>query len=302
MFLAQLIEEKNVRLKLNINTAGPGSSRPMNQNFVSPARSSASGQHMIRATLPTEVKEGSRKEPQFKRLMEAEIIEKRAKGLCYRCDEKFVLGHRCKLRELQVLMVLNDEEYGESAEIEGLRAVEIIKGNVLEIRKAGEGTESNHITGVGLSLNYLVGLTSSKTMKLQGLIRTQPVVVLIDSGATHNLISQDLVRKLAIPVDTTRAYGVLMGTESVQGVGICKQVGSFARCGSNIRFLPLNLTSSDVILGIQWLETLCNVHINWKLQRMGFQIQGQKVILQGNPSLCRSLVSLKAMIQAVQMR
>ena len=34
---------------------------------------------------------------------------------------------------------------------------------------------------------------------------------------------------------------------------------------------------------------------------MEFQIQGQKVIPQGDPSLCRSLVSFKAMIRAIQM-
>ena len=155
--------------------------------------------------------------------------------MCYRCDEKFAPGHRCKQRELQLLMVLDDEEYGESIEIEGLGVAEIIEGNVLEIWKAEEGIESNHIIGVGLYPNYVVGLTSSKTMKLQGLIGTQPVVFLIDSGATHNFISQDFVRKLAISVETTRAYGVLMGNRIYAGSQDLQTDGrSFARC--NRRF------------------------------------------------------------------
>ena len=37
-------------------------------------------------------------------------MEKRAKGLCYRCNEKFAPGHRCKQRELQVFMVLDGGE------------------------------------------------------------------------------------------------------------------------------------------------------------------------------------------------
>ncbi|KAH9649038.1 hypothetical protein KPL70_025831 [Citrus sinensis] len=40
----------------------------------------------------------TRSEP---RLIEAEIKAKRAKGLCYRCDDKFSPGHRCKNKELQ---------------------------------------------------------------------------------------------------------------------------------------------------------------------------------------------------------
>ena len=146
-----------------------------------------------------------------------------------------------------------------------------------------------------------MGLTSLKTMKLQWTIGVQLVVILIDSGATHNFISSELVRKMAIPIETTKAYGVLLGTGFVQGAGICKQV---TVCLQDIEiledFLPFYLSSSDIILGIQWLETLGNIQINWKCQRRSFRIQGQKVTLQGDPRLYRSLISLKAMVRAVQ--
>ena len=51
----------------------------------------------------------------FKRLTETEIQDKRAKGVCFRCDEKFSPGHRCKDKSLQVLTVC-DEEEGEEEE------------------------------------------------------------------------------------------------------------------------------------------------------------------------------------------
>ncbi|KAL5547693.1 hypothetical protein UlMin_002924 [Ulmus minor] len=35
--------------------------------------------------------------------------QKRAKGLCFRCDEKFSPGHRCKNRQLQVLLLSEDD-------------------------------------------------------------------------------------------------------------------------------------------------------------------------------------------------
>lgn len=33
--------------------------------------------------------------PNFKRLSEAEFQAKKEKGLCFKCDEKYSIGHRC---------------------------------------------------------------------------------------------------------------------------------------------------------------------------------------------------------------
>ncbi|KAK9188260.1 hypothetical protein WN944_019661 [Citrus x changshan-huyou] len=53
---------------------------------------------------------GARLGVTFERLMETEIQDKRAKGLCFRCYEKFSSGHRCKDKSLQVLIVCDEEE------------------------------------------------------------------------------------------------------------------------------------------------------------------------------------------------
>ena len=132
---------------------------------------------------------------QFKRLIEAKIMDRRARGLCYRCNEKYMPGHRCRQRNLQ------EEE--DLTTIEGLEGTE---GNFFGERKARGETEGSQIVGVGLSLSSVVGLTSPKIMKLQGAIGEQPVVILIDSGATHNFISLGLVQKMAIPIEITKTY------------------------------------------------------------------------------------------------
>ncbi|GJU72446.1 ankyrin repeat-containing protein [Tanacetum coccineum] len=43
----------------------------------------------------------------FRRMTESELEERRARGLCFRCEEKFKPGHRCAPRTLQV-MILDD--------------------------------------------------------------------------------------------------------------------------------------------------------------------------------------------------
>ncbi|CAK7355800.1 unnamed protein product [Dovyalis caffra] len=55
---------------------------------------------------------GSKETMAFKRIPDAEAQARRDKGLCYRCDEKWYVGHRCKNRELYVILVRDefDEE------------------------------------------------------------------------------------------------------------------------------------------------------------------------------------------------
>ncbi|KFK40147.1 hypothetical protein AALP_AA3G336600 [Arabis alpina] len=101
------------------------------------------------------------------------------------------------------------------------------------------------------------------------------VVVMIDSGASHNFISTRLVNQLALTPHTAGNYGVLTGAGiTVKGEGICRELTLLVQ-GLRIRadFLPLALGSADVIL---------------------------EVTLQGDPTLCCSELSLKAWLKAVE--
>ncbi|PON83239.1 hypothetical protein TorRG33x02_209430 [Trema orientale] len=43
-----------------------------------------------------------------KRLTDSELQARKAKGLCFHCDEKYSVGHCCKNKALQVLVVHDD--------------------------------------------------------------------------------------------------------------------------------------------------------------------------------------------------
>nr|GEU34275.1 ankyrin repeat-containing protein [Tanacetum cinerariifolium] len=49
----------------------------------------------------------------FRRMTESELEERRAKGLCFRCEEKFKPGHRCAPHTLQVMIVDDSDEENE---------------------------------------------------------------------------------------------------------------------------------------------------------------------------------------------
>lgn len=120
-------------------------------------------------------------------------------------------------------------------------------------------------------------------MKLLGKIYGCDVVVMIDPGATHNFVSLATVKKLAIPIS---GYWVSLGdAQVVKGFRVCKGVVLSLKDGLEITtdFLSLALGNSDVILGIQWLETLGTLESNWKTQTMSFEMEGDKYTLQGNP-------------------
>lgn len=88
---------------------------------------------------------------QMRRLSNMELQSKRAKGECFRCDEKWLIGHKCKKRELSVILIQGDVIRNEEHDcVEGNR--------VIEDESAQEGRQPK------ISLNSLVGITSPKSM------------------------------------------------------------------------------------------------------------------------------------------
>ncbi|XP_062093477.1 uncharacterized protein LOC133799480 [Humulus lupulus] len=108
-------------------------------------------------------------------------------------------GHECDQRALQVLLLSDEED------------VPLTEESPPPSPESKE-TVVTEETLATLSLNSLVGISSAHTMKLAGHIGQRPVTVLIDSGATHNFISMDVVSAAGLPITTTTCYGVLLGT------------------------------------------------------------------------------------------
>lgn len=145
----------------------------------------------------------------MKRLSDREFQEKRSKGLCFPCDEKWNIGHKCKNGELSVMLIMGEEE-------------------LLEDEVGEEETEQADIpvVPVSVSFNSVIGIDNPKTMRLTGTINGDSVIVMIDPGATHNFISLAVVEKLGLVVSLTP-----------KSLGLCWVLARVWWGGVNVRML-----------------------------------------------------------------
>ena len=104
----------------------------------------------------------------------------------------------------------------------------------------------------------------SRTMKIEGILEGLPILLLVDSGVSHNYITKELVISLGLPVTDTREFVVTLGYRSKKMS--CEQCeGLLITVGQNqiqINAFVLEIGGIDVILGMEWLETLGEVQID----------------------------------------
>lgn len=95
-------------------------------------------------------------------------------------------------------------------------------------------------------------------MKIESWIKDRRVTVLIDNGSTHNFINQVVARKLGLKPIKVEPFHVRVANDKrltcdilyknvpirIQGVAI------------NVNLFTLPLGGLDVVLGVQWLENL----------------------------------------------
>ena len=226
MQYAQKVEFREI-LKREANLSGYARAKFSNYPYVQTKPNTANNYQENRGNTVFPIKtitmRGSttnenKKEGPSNRLSDAEFQAKREKGLCFKCDEKYYSGHKCKakeIRELRMFVVRADnvEE-------------KIIEEDIYEQNELCTMELNIEIEGVvELCINSVVGLTNPGTMKVRGKIQGREVIVLIDCGATHNFISDKLVAMLKLNTKETSNYGVILGSETaIKGKGICERV------------------------------------------------------------------------------
>lgn len=128
------------------------------------------------------------------------------------------------------------------------------------------------------------------------------IVVLIDSGSTHNFISTRLANMLQLPIKPTAAFSVQISNgekltcqENFENVQVLIQDVLFS-----LTIYSLPITRLDMVLGIQWLEMLGSVVCNWKSFTMDFNWKNEKRHLQGLRPQSLQSASLNEITKEIQ--
>jgi len=210
----------------------------------------------------------------FKKLSQAEKAEKRSKGLCFNCDEKFVPNHNqvCKGRQGKLFRLSADQNF-----LEEIEEQEEEEATVEEISTLVEGTQTE------ISLHAFEGHISSNTIRLKGEISNKSVSVLVDTGSTHNFMQKNVARALKLTIELIVPFNVSTGSgEKLNCAEICRGVEIFIQntCIKMDIFL-LDMSGANLVIGIQGMKTLGPVTFDFDKLLMEFLWKGNKVSWQG---------------------
>ena len=209
----------------------------------------------------------------LKRISPAQMEERRKKGLCYNCDDKWAPGHKCKNAMLFLLDYVEVSQGNANSEV-----------HISELEENGYADQvEQDQEDVEITLYALSGTPTSGTMRVMGRIKHKSFVVLIDSGSTDNFIDAALVSHLHMNIDTSQVLEVKVANgEVIKAQGVCKEVPVWLQGHEFVVQLHvLTMGGCDLVLGTQWLGTLGVIQWDFKMLTMSFGYNHRQVLLQG---------------------
>lgn len=122
----------------------------------------------------------------------------------------------------------------------------------------------------------MAGIRGPRTMRLGYWIKGRRVMVLIDSGSTHNFINQEITRKENLTALSIEPFQVRVAN------------GERLICDKMFKQVPINIQGISLaadlfalsLKGIQWLESLGRIVTNYSDGTMEFQRGKDTVILK----------------------
>lgn len=131
----------------------------------------------------------------------AQLQERRNKGLCYNCNDKYNSGYCCK----KLFIIEKCLEEGDR---------DIVMDEDDQIAEISE--VSHHV---------ISGTRAPETMQVKGSLGHVAVSVLVDAGITHNFVSEKLAKKVGLrPLLSGRFKVVVASGEKLVRPGKCTNV------------------------------------------------------------------------------
>jgi len=201
------------------------------------------------------------------------VDDRRARSLCFYCDEKYTPGHKCTAQVYK--LELSPQEV-EEKEIEG--EMDDISSEPLE-ESAVAYEEVPHI-----SMNAISGMNTYQSMKVMGLFKRHPLHIIIDSGSTHNFLDLSTTKRLGCDVRNTVPLQISFANRNkLISSSMCQDfqwIMNKVEFKTDVMVVPLG--SCEMILGVQWLSTLGPILWDFDKLEMRFKYRDNTVVIHGN--------------------
>nr|KYP66539.1 Retrovirus-related Pol polyprotein from transposon 297 family [Cajanus cajan] len=206
-----------------------------------------------------------------------EVSDRIAKGLCRFCGDKWDKNHKMKCKvwgKLNAIFSAQEEIAEDIMQDKDCEEEQAIVDRSIAMIQDEE---------VHISLNALQGIAGGNTLQLKGLIKHQKVPFLMDTGSTHNFISDKWVKVLGLKTQFVKDFPVTVASDKKLLITRkCEQTTwRFSDHTFTADFLVLPSKTFGIILGMQWFKTLGEIYWNCATLTMRFNHQGQEVTLQG---------------------
>jgi hypothetical protein len=189
-------------------------------------------------------------------------------GLFYNCDDKYFPGHKCK--EQKLFMAISEdisEEYVETP----------IVSKSPEITDITPPSDPPEVEPV-ISLNALIGFSAPQTLKLIGYIKHQKVIILVDSGRTHNFIHHRISQETHCYIHAINNFQIMIangGSMKCRGhyENVHLQIGDYHL---KSHMFAIDMGGCDIVLGADWLRTLGPILMDFKALTIQFDQEGHQ--------------------------
>jgi hypothetical protein len=134
-----------------------------------------------------------------------------------------------------------------------------------------------------ISLHALSSFLAPQTLKLIGYIKHHKVIVLIDSGNTHNFIHRRVAKETHCYVHPIPNFQIMIANGGMMKCGgqcenVKLQMGEYHL---KTHMFSIEMGGCDVVLGEEWLCTLGPITMDFKDLYMRFTKEGHKHTLKG---------------------
>ena len=184
--------------------------------------------------------------PTVKRLTPVQVNEYRKKGMCFKCDDKFLPGYKYSVKKIMMIEINYPEDEEEEIIFEPK-----------EGKKEGDAE---------ISIHTMEGNASSQTIRLMGYIHNKPVSILLDTQSTHNFMNPRVIQRAGLKLTPEPSFRVVIaGDDKLYSEGCCQLVHINCQGKQFINdFHVLPIGGCHMVLRVGWLKTFDTVTLSCK--------------------------------------